>query len=69
VLHIKTTGINNEMLKYRIVDKTGKTLVVGNLAIGSDTRVDVAKLAADVYILEILDATGRNIGASRFTKL
>lgn len=69
VLHIKTTGINNEMLKYRIVDKTGKTLVVGNLAIGSDTRVDVAKLAADIYILEILDATGRNIGASRFTKL
>lgn len=69
VLFIKTTYTqHSSRLKYKIVDKTGRTLVVGKLD-ASETKVDVAKLPADMYLLEILDVSGKSIAASRFTKL
>jgi hypothetical protein len=69
-LYIKTTfSQSNIGLKYKVVDKTGKTLLVGNLDAGAETKVDVSKLAADIYLLEILDASGKGLGTSRFTRL
>ena len=71
VLYIKATTLSrdNDGLKYKIMDKTGKTLVVGNIAGGSENKIDVAHLPADIYLLEILDKSGRDIATSRFTKL
>lgn len=69
-LYIKTTyGQMYNGLKYKIVDKTGRALMVGNLDSGSDSKIDVAKLQADVYILEILDINGQGLATSRFSKL
>lgn len=69
-LYIKTTFTqSNSGLKYKVVDKTGKTIIVGNLDAGAETKIDVSKLAADIYLLEILDASGKGVGTSRFTKL
>lgn len=68
-LYLKTSGrLGDRELKYKIVDKAGKTLVAGNLA-ASETKIDVAILPADVYLLEILDAAGHTVTVSRFTKL
>lgn len=63
-----TTAMNSGNMKYKILDKTGKTLTVGNLN-ASETKVDVARLPADIYMLEILDASGKSMVTSRFTKL
>ncbi len=69
-LYIKTTfSQSNSRLKYKVVDKTGKTLMVGNIDNGAETKVDVSKLAADIYLLEILDASGKGLRTSRFTRL
>lgn len=69
MLHIKSTGSYNKASKYKIVDKTGKTLMVGNLAKGSDTKVEVTRLPPDIYLVEILDGAGHSIAVSRFSKL
>lgn len=63
-----TTAMNGNNMKYKIVDKTGKTLMAGDLN-ASETKVNVAVLPADVYLLEILDASGKNMVTTRFTKL
>lgn len=69
-LYIKTTYTQNHSgLKYKIVDKTGKALMAGNLDTGAETAIDVSRLAADIYLLEILDANGKGIATSRFTRL
>ncbi len=68
-LFIKTTWNKTEPLKYRVVDKTGKTLLTGSLNTTTETKVDVAKLAADIYLVEIQDEAGRSLATSRFTKL
>ena len=68
-LFIKAAWDKAENLKYRVVDKTGKTLLTGNLNTNAETKVDVAKLAADIYLVEIQNEAGRSLATSRFTKL
>ncbi|HEY9177984.1 MAG TPA: T9SS type A sorting domain-containing protein [Flavipsychrobacter sp.] len=69
-LYIKTTYIqHNKALKYRVVDKTGKTLIAGDLATGVEAKIDVTKLPADIYLVEMQDESGQTLATSRFTKL
>lgn len=69
-LYIKSTNTNNtEKLNYRIFDKTGKTLLTGNMEGAAETKVDIAKLPADIYLIELSDVSGKNIATTRFTKL
>lgn len=69
-LYIKTNNsLNGQELKYKVVDKTGRTVMVGNMNGTDKTRVDVARLAADIYLVEIVDAANNVVAKSRFTKL
>jgi hypothetical protein len=63
-----TAALNNGNMKYKIIDRTGKTLTVGNLNV-PETSVDLTALPANIYLLEIVDAAGHTIITSRFTKL
>lgn len=69
-LYIKTNNsLNGQELKYKVVDKTGRTVMVGNMSGTDKTMVDVARLAADVYLIHIVDANNNTVAKSRFTKL
>lgn len=70
-LFIKISGeLAVEHLSYRVVDKTGRTVILGEIKSNSgDITVDVNRLAADVYILELRDESGTLQFAERFTKM
>lgn len=70
-LFIKISGaLAVEHLSYRVVDKTGRTVILGEIKSNSgDISVDVNRLAADVYILELRDESGTLQFAERFTKM
>jgi len=69
-LYIKTEGdIAGDGAKYKVVDKTGRTIIVGNMNTGDKTTVDVRRLPADIYLVQIIDTGNRVIAQSRFTRL
>jgi len=69
-LFIKTKGsLAGRELKYKVVDKTGRTIIVGNVSGNDKTRVDVGRLAADIYVVEIIAEGNETVAKSRFTKL
>lgn len=57
-----------EHMKYKISDKAGRTIVVGNVNNSGNTRIDVGNLPADMYLVEILDGHVP-VATARFTKL
>jgi len=69
-LFIKLSGAlyGNDM-KYKVVDKTGRTILVGNISSREKTSVNVGSLPADIYLVQILDAGNQPVAQSRFTKL
>ncbi len=69
-LYIKLSGTVAETgMKYKVVDKTGRTILVGNISASDKTTVDVGSLPADIYLVQILDAGNTAVANSRFTKL
>lgn len=68
-LFIKMNARNGMGMQYRVVDKTGRTILTGDMSGGDKTRLDVGKLPSDVYLVQVTDATGKPIAQSRFTKL
>ncbi len=60
---------NNDAQSFRIVDKTGKILLTGDLAATGNTKVDVGRLPADIYLIQVIDVSGHTLTTSRFTKL
>lgn len=69
-LFIRTNpNLNGQELKYKVTDKMGRTVMVGNMSGTDKTMVDVARLSADMYLIQIVDANNNTIAKSRFTKL
>jgi len=69
-LYVKLTGIAFKSgMNYRVIDKTGRTLLVGDISDNDRTSVNVRRLPSGIYMLQVLDAGGHQVGQSRFTKL
>ena len=70
-LYIRLNGAaNTANMKYKVIDKTGRTVLVGNIENqGSRTGVDVSRLPAGIYMVELLDEGNQQVARSRFTKL
>ena len=56
-------------MKYKVVDKTGRTILVGNISNAENTLVNVGSLPADIYLVQVLDSGNNTVANSRFTKL
>lgn len=67
-LYIKTNINTTNDLKYKVIDKTGRTVIVGAVS-NNNTKIQVGKLASDIYLVQIIDADNNTIATSRFTKL
>ncbi len=68
-LFIKLTGIAiTHGMSYKVVDKTGRMILDGTIT-EEKTSVDVSRLPADIYFVQILDARSQQVANSRFTKL
>jgi len=69
-LYIKTIGsLAVRDLKYKVVDKTGRTMLIGNISSAGMTKIDIGRLSADLYLVEIIGVGNEVLAKSRFTKL
>jgi len=68
---IKTEeAISSYLSKYAITDKMGRTLSVGNLVgTGNATTVNISKLSADVYFIQVMDKDNAVVKSIKFTRL
>ncbi len=68
-LFIKLTGIAiTDGMSYKVVDKTGRMILDGTIT-EEKTSVDVSRLPADIYFVQILDVKNQQVANSRFTRL
>jgi|GEM_PF-2145655 len=69
-LYIRLSGkLAGDNMKYKVVDKTGRTILVGNISNAENTLVNVGSLPADIYLVQVLDSGNNTVANSRFTKL
>lgn len=59
----------SDKLTYKLTDKLGRTISIGNIINPKSTKVNITQLASDVYTIQILDEDHNVINATRFTKL
>lgn len=60
-------NITGRDLKYRIMDKTGRLILTGDIT-ANNTRVNISALPADLYLVQLVES-GKLIGNTRFTRL
>lgn len=67
---IKTENAITEFLSvYKITDKTGRAISVGNLNSDGSTTVNISRLSTGTYFVQVLDKEGALIKTVPFTRL
>lgn len=69
-LFIKPTeNIVTNTIKYVVTDKTGRTVLIGNINRAGVNKINIGSLAADVYFMQLMDESNQPIAKSKFIKL
>lgn len=69
-LFIKPTeNIVTNSMKYIVTDKTGRTVLIGNINRAGVNKINIGALAADIYFIQLTDSDNQPIAKSKFIKL
>lgn len=67
-LFIRQDVKEQEKYSYIVFDKTGRKVQTGDINNGA-TKIDISKLAADVYIIDVVNSHQQKVYTTRFTRL